>query len=244
MKKILLFLLFIIMLSTPSPSGNCLAANLFATEINDANKKQVIDVIINDLVSQGYSISTVNDYQLILRKDMDNTMAQIFFGSKLNGTPELRAAFNIIQMNRNVKITVEVKIVTNPNSGFERYTPVTHSSWQSYLDNIKGKFNGYIRYGVAVLDKKKNGFFEIFEITKNSSAEKEGLQAGDLIIKINDIKVTNMSYKKFITYLEGPEGSSVVLVVKDASGEEKEVTIVKTFIPGEYQKNSEDKEGE
>ncbi len=220
--------------------SNSFATNLFTTEINDADKKQVVDIIINDLISWGYSVLTINEYQLSFRKDMDNSMAQIFLGSNFNRTPELRATFNIVSINNNVKITLEVKAVTNPNSGFEHYTPITHASWQTYLNGVKGKFNGYTIYGIAVPEKKKNRAFEIFEITNNSSAEKEGLVKGDLILMINDIKTSTLRHQEFLSYLDGPIGSTIKLSIKSLDGTEKTVILTKTFIPGEFQEANDE----
>lgn len=230
------FILCLVIMFLLLISSFCIAANLFNVEIADADKKQVTDIIINDLISWGYSIVTVNEYQLSFRKDLDNSMDKFIFGTNFNRIPESRVSFNIISINGNVKITLEVKIVSNPGSGYERSTAITDASWQSYLNNLKAKFNGQIVYGMFIPEKKKERAFEITEIIKNSSAEKEGLVKGDLILMINDIKTSALSHKELFSYLEGPEGSTVKLLIKTIDGNEKTVTLTKTFIPGEFQK--------
>jgi predicted metalloprotease with PDZ domain len=231
MKKFFLILTLLFIASV------CYAANqLFNTEIQDADKKTAMDAIVQYMQDKGFTILTVNDYQLAFRKDARG-LAKFLLGSKFNSTPEERIYFNIAQIGQSIKITLEGKMVVNPNSGFEKPTSLHLPVYQTYLDDIKAKFNGCTKFGITVSDKKKDDCFEIADVMKNSSAAKEGLIKGDLILKINDTKVSTMSYKKFNSYLdEEQEGGSIKLLVRTQEGDEKEVTVTKTFIPGEFQK--------
>lgn len=50
------------------------------------------------------------------------------------------------------------------------------------------------------------------------------------------LKLLLWATKNFFSYLEGPEGSTVKLLIKTIDGNEKTVILTKTFIPGEFQK--------
>jgi C-terminal processing protease CtpA/Prc len=58
------------------------------------------------------------------------------------------------------------------------------------------------------------------DILKNTSAEKEEMVIGDLVEKINDQKISSMSYKNFVLFLDVPEGTSIKLLIKKMNGDE------------------------
>ena len=199
----------------------------------------MVDAIVSDMMGFGFNILSNNEYQIAFRKDETNFAAQLFLGSQFNSVPEDRAYFNIIQIGANVKITLDVKIVTNPNSGFEKYTQVTNSQWQDYLNYLKFRFNGDYLFGVSVVNKKKNDCFEIDKIAFGSSAEKEGLAVGDLILKVGETPVSKLSKAKLDKLLEAyPADGAVSFTIENSTGQ-RTVTLTKTFVRGDLQKKPE-----
>ncbi|TCL69901.1 hypothetical protein EDC14_101122 [Hydrogenispora ethanolica] len=127
----------------------CLAMNTVAsTEIPNADKKLIIDATISDMVNRGFSVVSVNEYQISFKRDLFNVPKAMLFDPKLNGTPEGRITLNIVQVNRNVRIVAEAKIFTNPNSGYERSFPVDAKYIQPLLDDMKYKFIGAIKFQI------------------------------------------------------------------------------------------------
>jgi hypothetical protein len=236
MKKILIIIASFVLLSSVCLGANQQAAS---TEITGFDKKPITDELVKTMMDEGYNIKTTNDYQMVFCKDLTDFKSMFFLGSKFNGTPEMRITFNIVQLDKIVKITADAKAVTNPNSGFERYTQVNPQNIQPLLDNIKFKFNGAMMYGLKVDQEKVDNCFEITYIYKNSNCEKAGIQVGDLIVAINDVKTSKIKYKQAMDCLRF---EPVKLLIRDSAGDEREITLRKGFVPGDYQTPEKPKE--
>lgn len=62
--------------------------------------------------------------------------------------------------------------------------------------------------------KNESGFIEVTEVYPDSPALEAGIQAGDLIVKVNDIDVTNDTYESAITEIGGQAGTKLSLTVR------------------------------
>lgn len=226
-------ILMIVFLLVPSL---CLAKQGFSIEIDNVETKPVAEYLLKDLVGKGFQILSTSDYQVAVRKDVDNFWEQVFLGSRFNTVPELRAYFNLIQSGNKTCITSEVKIVTNPNSGFERYTNVTNNSWQVYLNNVKQYFNGYVGYGIDWDSKKKDEALKVSFIYPGGPADKAELKVGDLITKVKGTPVNDLSMKKIEELFKtGDIGTTIEISIKIPL-KEKNVMMTKELIPPMYKK--------
>jgi len=230
-KKVLILAIIVLLLLVPS---FCLA--MFSVEIDDVDRKPVADFLVKDLVGKGYQILSAGEYQIAVRKDVDNFWGQVFFGSRFNTVPEVRAYFNLVQSGTKLMITSEVKIVTNPNSGFENYTPVTNKDCQEYLDGVKRYFNGYVGYGIDWDAKMKDDCLKITFISHDGPADKAGLKVGDLISKVKGLSVGDLRMSKIKElFHDGEAGTTLVVALKTPS-KEANVTMTKDVIPPAYKK--------
>jgi carboxyl-terminal processing protease len=105
----------------------------------------------------------------------------------------------------------------------------------SYLDkkafqdlqvHTTGEFSGVgIEIGV------ENGFIKVISPIDDTPAQKAGLAAGDLIIRIDDKSVKGMSLNEAVQMMRGPKGSSLIMTIM-RSGTEKpfDVTIIRDTI--------------
>jgi len=204
-------------------------------EIKGIDKKTVMDVSTKAMLEAGFNIMSVNDYQIIFKADSKNPTHQIFFGTRFNVVPEIRIFLNFIQIEQTVTITGESKIVSNPNSAFEKSTSFKPDDIVPYLNYIKEKFYGSIMFGLSFSNKKVKKCYEVLRVWKNSSVEKAGIEVGDLVKEVNGEPVKKMNFKEFDLLFDVPEGTKIDLIIIKKSGEEKQVTIEKAFVPGEYQ---------
>ena len=62
--------------------------------------------------------------------------------------------------------------------------------------------------------KNESGFIEVTEVYPDSPAREAGIQAGDLIVKVNDIDVTNDTYDSAIAEIGGQAGTKLSLTVR------------------------------
>ncbi len=120
-----------------------------------------------------------------------------------------------------------MKLASNQIEGMGFAIPIeTATSYADQFINGKDVRRPYI--GVAIYDGS-NSFFSseryvvIESVEKSSPAEKAGLQAGDIITKINDEEVQNSSYFKYKLYSH-KIGDTVKITV-DRNGKEKEFKV-------------------
>ncbi len=62
--------------------------------------------------------------------------------------------------------------------------------------------------------KNESGFIQVTEVYPDSPALEAGIQAGDLIVKVNDIDVTNDTYDSAIAEIGGQAGTKLSLTVR------------------------------
>jgi len=150
--------------------------------IPHVTKKQVTDALVSQMLSQGFTIKSSSDYNIVFTKIIDNVAASMLFGSRYDSTPEHRASFMLVETNSGVRVVLTNQIITNPGSAFERTTDANTgeagASWQNWLLSFTNLFRG--RIGVTVDDK---GF--ITNIVGGSPAMESKLLVGDKIISVN-----------------------------------------------------------
>ena len=208
----------------------------FQTELYNVDKKAVGDYLMSDMVSRGYNILGTQESQVAFRKDVTNFWAQVLLGSRFNGTPELRAYFNMVPMSGGVLVTADVRIVTNPNSGFENYTVITNKEWQQYLDTMKQYFNGYIGYGFSYATGKKDDCLQVVSVVPGGPIDRAGIRIGDLISKVHGVSVSDVSMKKINEIIvSGGIGTTIQLVVRSPI-KDRAVIVAKENFPPKYSK--------
>lgn len=231
MRKLIISLMFVLLLSI---LGTAHASKVYSTDINNVDKKVVIDFMINELLSKGFNLVTVNNYQVIVRKDIDNIMLRALYGSRYNTTPEVRMSLNFIQLDKVVRVGAEARVVTNPNSAFEKSEVIESNETQKMLDRFKNSIEQKYAKNTESSDpsygfKYATGLIGecvfVSQVIPGSSAEKEGLTFGDKISKINGVTIS--SIESFTDALKGPAGSRIQITLKLDAGQEKTINLEK-----------------
>ncbi|HSV15220.1 MAG TPA: S41 family peptidase [Tepidisphaeraceae bacterium] len=91
---------------------------------------------------------------------------------------------------------------------------------------LEGSFKGV---GIQ-LDQKDNGQVEVVSPIDGSPAFKAGIQAGDIILKVNGESIENLRIPELIKRIGGPLGSQVSLTVHHATGEDATLTMTREEI--------------
>jgi len=92
---------------------------------------------------------------------------------------------------------------------------------------ILGVRGGELNSEVAnSLDIENTEGFYISEVTENSGAKKAGLEANDIIIKLNDVKISTYADLTGFLRTKRPDDSIVVTFLRD--GEEKQANVILT----------------
>lgn len=100
------------------------------------------------------------------------------------------------------------------------------TEYAAYEDNNAGVYTGV---GMSVR-KLESGEAEIVSVTPDGSAEKAGIETGDILISVDGTLLTD-GYAEAIKLIEGEVGTTVTLTVrKHDSGNEKSYTVTRAKI--------------
>lgn len=93
-------------------------------------------------------------------------------------------------------------------------------------ENTTGEFGGLgVEVGVD------NGFITIISPVDGSPADRAGVRAGDIVIKIDDTPTTDTTIEETTDLMRGPPGSEVVLtILREGADEALEITVVRDVI--------------
>jgi len=92
--------------------------------------------------------------------------------------------------------------------------------------DITGSFEG-----IGAIVDMKEGKLVIVEVIEGQPAEKAGLKSGDIILKVDDKPIENMTLLEAVLLIRGPKGTPVKLTVyREGLEEPFEVTIIRQRI--------------
>ena len=100
-------------------------------------------------------------------------------------------------------------------------------AYQLSLGDLEGKFEGIGAY--VGVDKDEQ--IMIIAPIADSPAAKAGIEAGDIILKVDDKPTSEMSLTEVVLYIRGPKGTPVrLLILHQGEAEPEEVEIVRDEI--------------
>jgi len=91
-------------------------------------------------------------------------------------------------------------------------------------DNLEGNFEG-----IGIVIDTFDGDFIIITVLNKSPAEEAGLEAGDVIQKIDDIDITSHTIDELLNTIKGPSGSTVKITV-NRDGKSKTFNVIRKLI--------------
>jgi len=81
--------------------------------------------------------------------------------------------------------------------------------------------------GVGVVLDLRNGAATVVRVLPGSPAEKAGLRAGEVILRVDGVTVAGQTIEQVVAKVRGPEGTPVTLRVQALDGSERSLTIVR-----------------
>jgi carboxyl-terminal processing protease len=110
----------------------------------------------------------------------------------------------------------------DPHSGF--YSPEMYKEMQ---EETKGRFEGL---GIEIT--LKEGILTVVAPIEGTPASKAGIQAGDLIIKIDGDPTKNLTLMESVKRLRGPKGTKVTItIMREGFAKPKDVPLTRDVIP-------------
>lgn len=99
-------------------------------------------------------------------------------------------------------------------------------TFSSLQENTTGNYGGI---GLEVV--MDGGFLRVVSPMDGTPAEKEGIEAGDLILELNDTPIKGMSLNDAIEAMRGEPGSEIVMTIaREGTQTPREVTLVREVI--------------
>ena len=99
---------------------------------------------------------------------------------------------------------------------------------KSLMESTSGEYSGV---GAVLSQEKETGIITVVQVYDGSPAEKAGIQANDLIYKVNDEEVTGIELSKVVSNIRGEEGTTVdITVLRGEDMEEVSVTATRRVI--------------
>lgn len=105
---------------------------------------------------------------------------------------------------------------------------MTPDEYQSQMESYEGSFAGI---GVTITQNEDKEF-EIVEVLKDSPALENGIEVGDIITSVNDIKTDHLTNQELVTLVKGPVGTQVTITFK-RDGKEFDKTLTRDEIKSE-----------
>lgn len=137
-----------------------------------------------------------------------------------------RVLDNVLMANRD-SINVPDEVIANEfaDGAFGELDPfstmIWPSDWDEFNKSTQGEFTGV---GIQIqLDD--DGNLKVVTPLEDSPAYRAGIQANDLIVKINGKNARNISINQAVKNITGPEGSMVTLTIKSTGGAMKDYPI-------------------
>lgn len=91
--------------------------------------------------------------------------------------------------------------------------------------------SSYCGIGVTVQNNTQSNVIEVVGVFDNSPAKKAGIQAGDVLTKVDGVEYAGEQMEQATAAIKGEEGTSVnVTVVKKSTGKEVEYSVVRQSI--------------
>ena len=202
----------------------------FETLITDATKKEVLEALISGMASWDSQLLSQDNDRLVFGKRGANVGSSDSKATGSDNAAEWRFTYYVFENPDGIKVTVNIAAVINPGKPSERaadvnYSPCTVQSTGEFLENLKTDFS--VRK--ALKNRGKIGIVlrkvEIFKVIKNSPAEKAGLLAGDIILKVDGKEMTGDIIKDTMR-ISGTPGSRVLLLIK-RNGKELSIPVVR-----------------
>jgi carboxyl-terminal processing protease len=107
-----------------------------------------------------------------------------------------------------------------------------HSSYldpEGYLSLQQGTTGEFGGLGIEV--GTENGFLKVIAPIDDTPAQRAGVQAGDVIIRLDDTPIKGMSLNKAVKKMRGKSGTKIVLsIIREGEDKPLELTIVRDVI--------------
>lgn len=104
----------------------------------------------------------------------------------------------------------------------------TAEEYAKVMESAKGSFSGI---GAVLTQSKDTNKVSVISVYDDSPAAEAGIEAGDIVVKVDEYDASSMELSKFVEHLRGESGTSVhVKIYRESKGQYFEYDIVRNNI--------------
>lgn len=163
---------------------------------------------------------------------MDVLLDEVKNPSRVFGASKfLRIFEKALDLNkRTAGLPMEIIITQFSSASLATLDPHTTIIWPREIEQFnKAMTNEFSGVGIEI--SKKDGLLTVASLLPDTPAYKAGLDAGDVIERVDGLETRNMSLHCAVKHITGPKGTDVELTIKRANTNEREtITITRDRI--------------
>ncbi len=139
---------------------------------------------------------------------------------KLKEFQLLAEAENIIAKHFYYDASDSEKLIDSAVGGYVSALEDPYSRYQSIKQTEeRNESHSGLKTGVGItVLNREDGYMEVVEVNSKTPAEKAGMQAGDIIRKLDGSDVKDMGYEEAVNYIKTGEVDSVVKITVERDG--------------------------
>lgn len=116
------------------------------------------------MLNRGFDLRKDTNYQLVFERPITDIFTAALFGSQYDHTPNARITATQAASPKSVRVIVDLAVVTNPGSAFERRTPQTTLETRSSIKAYSTIREGRSRCSAAPLAAERGRRFSLRHI--------------------------------------------------------------------------------
>ncbi len=180
------------------------------------NKKKVLTNALSISIGIVFSVVVLFALYIVVRPQVGNNSfnSKIFTEEQLE---RLEKAAQIIDDDFLYEYDKE-KLIDGAIEGMVNSLDNVYTYYENeeeYQESLNsGANSNYVGIGVHLSYDKENDAIRVLGTVPNSPAEEVGIQAGDVILKVDDLMINIETYTEGVNAIRGEEGSKVKLAIK------------------------------
>lgn len=180
------------------------------------DKKKVLTNVLSISIGIVFSVVVLFALYIVVRPQVGNNSltSKIFTEEQLE---RLEKAAQIIdddylyEYDKDKLIDGAIEGMVNSLDNVYTY----YENEEEYQESLNsGANSNYVGIGVHLTYDKENDAIRVLGTVPNSPAEEVGIQAGDVILKVDDLMINIETYTEGVNAIRGEEGSKVKLAIK------------------------------
>lgn len=179
------------------------------------DKKKVLTNALSISIGIVFSVVVLFALYVVIRPQVSNSFSSKVFTEeqleRLEKAAQIIDEDYLYEYDRDKMIDGAIEGMVNSLDNVYTY----YENEEEYQESLNsGANSNYVGIGVHLTYDKENDAIRVLGTVPNSPAEEVGIQAGDIILKVDDLMINLETYTEGVNAIRGEEGSKVKLAIK------------------------------